>query len=121
LIVLAKTGTPDGYRRAETWQLSGSEKYYDIGQFVFSLMRKSSFDSLKYKAGDADEKTQGKIKGITCVVRITRIYDQKTDDTGLWSKHAREFFAKFDNGNNRFDEDAMNRLKKLYHMTQKYY
>lgn len=101
LVVLSKTGTPDEYKRMETKQLAGNNMYYDVAQFVFSLMPESSFKSLK----DRDM-----VKGITCVVRITRSYENKANDDGMWSTHARNFFS----------EDT-ERLEKLYHMTKKHF
>lgn len=101
LLVLSKTGTPDEYKRLETKQLAGNNRYYDVAQFVFSLMPESSYKALK-KRGD--------VKGITCVVRITRSYDNKASDNGMWSSNARNFFSS-----------NPARLEKLYYMTQKYY
>lgn len=101
LVVLSKTGTPDEYKRMETKQLAGNNMYYDVAQFVFSLMPESSFKSLKGR---------DKVKGITCVVRITRSYENKANDDGMWSTHARNFFS----------EDT-ERLEKLYHMTKKHF
>ena len=101
LVVLSKTGTPDEYRRMETKQLAGNNRYYDVAQFVFSLMPESSFNALK---------NQRDVKGITCVVRITRSYDNKASDNGMWSSNARDFFS-----------NDSKRLEKLYYMTQKYY
>lgn len=101
LLVLSKTGTPDEYKRMETKQLSGNNRYYDVAQFVFSLMPDSSFKSLK---------NRGDVNGITCVVRITRSYENKADDDGMWSSHARDFLSS-----------NPDRLEKLYHMTRKCY
>ena len=101
MVVISKTGTPDEYKRMETKQLAGNNRYYDVAQFVFSLMPESSFNALK---------SQKDVKGITCVVRITRSYDNRAEDNGMWSSNARDFFSK-----------DSKRLEKLYHMTQKYY
>lgn len=101
LLVFSKTGTPDQYLRMENMQVGGASKYYDVAHFVFSLMSESSYKSVR----NGDE-----AKGITCVVRITRSYDEKTSDDGLWSRHARNFFSS-----------NSERMDKLYYMTQKYY
>jgi hypothetical protein len=101
LVVFSKTGTPDQYVRMEAMKIGHVPTYYDVAQFAFSLMPESSYISVT-NGGDA--------KGITCVVRITRSYPKKSQDNGLWSTHARNFFSSYPE-----------RLDKLYYMTQKYY
>lgn len=101
LVVFSKTGTPDQYIRMETMGVDHVPTYYDVAQFAFSLMPESSYQSVT-NGGDA--------KGITCVVRITRSYPKDSEDNGLWSTHARNFFSS-----------NPERLDKLYYMTQKYY
>ena len=101
LMVFSKTGTPDQYSRMEVMRVGRAVSYYDVAQFAFSLMPESSYKSVQ---------NGGEVKGITCVVRITRSYPKKSGDSGLWSSHARDFFSA-----------NAGRLEKLYYMTQKYY
>lgn len=107
LVVFSKTGTPDQYKRLEVMQIGRTNRYYDVAQFVFSLMSESSCRAVK---------NNNKAKGITCVVRITRSYPKESDGNGLWSSHARDFFSAHSE-----HLDSSERLDKLYYMTQKYY
>lgn len=138
LSLYAKTGTPDDFSRYPEILIDGNRRYYDLGMFTFSLVDKDKFNNYK------KDPINGKAKGITCVLRITRSYDcldcineqQKKRNiearcssckkfNGLASQHAFAFFVptKIDDNwlKHPYNDTNDSIFSKLYYMTQKYY
>ena len=106
LLLFSKTGTPAVYSQYEMQEIGGRVKYIDMGLYTFSLLSQGRYRALKqYGAADGFV-----TPGITCVVRIVRITDDKPKSDGIESSHARNFFSANDS-----------RLNKLYDMTSRYY
>lgn len=109
LLLFAKTGTPDNYLREEWKRMEGGPLCVDMGLFCMALMPGSSFRAVQYG---------GKPTGLMCVVRVTRLVDRKKhpnimpsgSENGISSASARNFLSNYPE-----------RLRRLYHLTKKYY
>lgn len=101
LLLFSKTGTPNNYVRPEWKTVDGRSHWLDVGLYCMGLMSSDAYQSVR---------VGGPAKGLMCVIRITRITNEKPEDDGVSSTHARNFFSA-----NQL------RLRKFYEMTRMYY
>lgn len=97
LVLFSKTGTPEEYSyRLPT--IEGKRNFVDLGLYCMGIMSSQSLRNVR---------NNRPASGIICVIRITRQYPKSTNDSGIWSTHARDFFTN-------------DRLEKLYYLTRKH-
>lgn len=101
LILFSKTGTPDNYSRKEYQSIKDGQKWFDVGLYCMALMPQQAYESVRQNRGG---------KGIMCVIRVSRITNQKPTENGVSSSDARNLFSNHPDN-----------LRRLYQMTSKYY
>ena len=107
LLLFSKTGTPENYPRVEWKSVDGGPRWLDVGLYCMALVPKSAYRDIRNgKEG----------RGIMCVMRVTRIVNNKHkkltasgNEDGIQSSDARNFFSA---------NPAL--LDKFYHLVKPY-